>query len=515
MWTCVAFGGEAGFADGPATQARFRFPAGMVADADGNVFIGDFGNVRVRKLGPASVTTVAGCGQAGWRDGPGLQAQFQFPGGVSLDPRCADGTALLISDYLGHCIRAIDPSGVVTTVAGVPGQSGHSDGPALQALFTNPTAVQVAPTGDLFVVERGNHCIRRIDQQGTVSTFCGGRRPGFRDGPASEAEFRMPMVIQIDRDGILWVSDTENHAIRRVDPEGTVTTVAGNGTPGFLDGQGTDARLNSPFSFVLDSNGDLVVADMENHCIRLVTRTGVVTTLLAPAPPSPSPPSAAAAASPASPVCPCSHPAGVVLTTFSELLINDFHGHQVFIVNVDRPAYQPQRRGFLCRVPTDLAAAKAAPPELEAFRLFVSTAEMRTPEHILGLLDLCRQFAVDDGYRRCLQYCRRNVSPVNAVRWLVEAYQRGLADATPWLLSYVTQQWDAIRGTAPQSFNLLQPYPELLEAAIPNHMRLLRARKTVLPPPKPTPQPTALPLVPSLCPHPVIAGVAPLPRPPP
>eukprot|EP00667_Euglena_gracilis_P005268 EG_transcript_5302 len=524
--------------DGPAASARFRHPAGLVTDTEGNVFVGDAGNMRVRWLSPAGeVGTVAGCGQAGWRDGPAPEAQFQFPAGIGMDYR-RGGPALLVADYMGHTIRSIDASGMVTTVAGVPGESGQCDGPAQQARFTNPSCVQVGPTGDIFVVDRGNHCIRRIDPWGlAVSTFAGGQRPGLRDGPGGDAEFRMPSVLAVDWDGMLWVSDTENHAIRRIDPDGTVTTVAGNGSPGLVDGQGADARFNCPLAVVLDSNGDLVVADMENHCIRLVTRTGVVTTLLAPPSSSAtaSPPTATAAVGAA--VCPCLQPGGVALTHFAELVIADFNRHHLFILNIDLLAYRrdPRRRalppqlseymdtnvlmvagklqpsspraartsrGRYCAgqaTPDWPAPSTPALPDLDALLRFLHAGEMRGPDHVLGLMDVCGQFGVDDGYALCLQYCRRHVSPTNAVRWLVEAHCRGLADLTRWLRPYVTQQWDAIRATAPQSFNLMQPYPELLEASIPDHMRLPPKRLPALRPP-------FRPLRASLVPHPIGAG---------
>eukprot|EP00667_Euglena_gracilis_P025127 EG_transcript_29299 len=214
----VGAAATAAFADGPAARARFRHPAGLVADAEGNLYIADAGNQRIRKLSlGGDVTTVAGCGQAGWRDSPALAAQFQFPTGLGVDHRHS-GFALLVADYMGHCIRGIDAHGNVYTLAGVPGESGHCDGPADQVRFMNPSAVEVGPTGDVFVVDRGNHCVRRIDRDGrTVTTFAGSRRPGLRDGPAATAEFRMPCVCAIDGDGMLWVSDTENHAIRRID----------------------------------------------------------------------------------------------------------------------------------------------------------------------------------------------------------------------------------------------------------------------------------------------------------
>eukprot|EP00667_Euglena_gracilis_P008451 EG_transcript_8565 len=479
-------GGAAGFVDGPAEQARVRFPALMAVDDGGNLFLADTGNGRIRKLGlDGLVSTVAGSGLPGWLDGPASEARFSFPAGISLDPRCSGG--LLVTDYMAHCIRVINPDGIVFTIAGVPGESGHRDGPAQRALFTHPTFVEMGPSGDLFVMDRGNHCIRRIDMKTLlVSTFAGNGRPGFQDGTGAKAQFSLPMQCATDVDGTMWVAENNNHAIRRVAPDGSVVTVAGNGTPGYADGQGAEARFKRPMSIVLDGNGNLVVADIDNDCIRLVTPAGFVSTLLAPG------------------LCPCKQPTSITLTHCSELVIGDFRHHTVYIVPIGLPPHQrcPIRRALarhlsdrdrvqallwpnhapltigdqLEAVPgttlVDSAHTNTNLPELHAFLLFTYTSEIRGPENIIGLMYLCQQYGRPDGVQQCLQYCRRHVRPTNAIQWLVESHRRGVAELTHWLMQYVRQNWDSIRLTAPRTFNLLQPHPKLLESTIPDRMRL-------------------------------------------
>eukprot|EP00667_Euglena_gracilis_P013144 EG_transcript_13525 len=420
-------GGSAGYVDGPVAQARFRSPVEVAADDDGNLFVGDADNLRVRKISPAGqVSTYAGCGESGWRDGPALEAKFKLPVGVSLDP-CQPG-ALLIVDHLGHCIRAIDPSGKVTTLAGVPGEEGYRDGPALQALFRNPTSAQVGPTGDVFVMEWGNHCIRRIDREGqTVSTLAGSGHPGFADGTGPLARFDFPTMCTIDMGGTLWVSDLQNHAIRRVRSDGSVVTVAGNGTAGYADGQGAEARFNSPGNIILDGDGNFIISDQENHCIRQMTPAGCVSTLLTLY-------STTKDRSDAVRTCPCLRPTGLALTKFSELVITALHQNRIFVVHIGAVPYRrcPMQRALFRHIsncwqpdlrprggpplrlrppgassdPTDdlrrAPAASGAPTlvgtpdashqEIQAFLLFSSTSEVHSPEHVFGLMVLCQWY---------------------------------------------------------------------------------------------------------------------------
>eukprot|EP00667_Euglena_gracilis_P010252 EG_transcript_10429 len=489
-------GGASGYVDGPAEQASFRFPCFVVADEEGSLFIGDAGNARVRKLSASgTVSTVAGSGEPGWQDGPGPEAQFKFPSSVGLDPRPSGW--LLVGDCIGHCIRAIDPEGVVSTIAGTPGESGYRDGPARQAQFMEPAAVHAGPSGDLFVVDRDNHCIRRIDTEARiVSTFAGTGHPGLRDGAGSQAQFRLPVSCAVTADGTLWVTEIGNHDIRRVDLDGTVATVAGNGNSGYADGQGAEAQFACPSGIVLDGNGNLLVADTLNDCIRLVTPAGYVSTLLG------------LVAGPQG-LCPCRKPVGLALTQSSELVITDFHRHRLFVVPAGVPPHRrsdarhsqiqrlfalaPQQRhiaDLLQKAPGGATPAavlqtniNSSLPEVQAFLLYVYTSEIQAPEHIIGLMDLCQRHGRPDGVQRCLQYCRRHVCPTNAIPWLVEGHRRGLAELTLWLQRYIHQHWDTIRLVSPQSFNLMQPYPELLEATVPAHMRLKRREQRTLPAP--------------------------------
>eukprot|EP00668_Euglena_longa_P005370 GGOE01006330.1.p1 GENE.GGOE01006330.1~~GGOE01006330.1.p1 ORF type:complete len:286 (-),score=61.75 GGOE01006330.1:788-1645(-) len=275
-------------------------------------------------------------------------------------------------------------------------------------------------------------------------------------------------------------------------------------------------RFNQPVTLTLDGHGNLIVVDMDNRCIRLVSPTGHVSTLFAPQPLPPLPP---AAAPQGAALCPSVNPFNVVLTSFSELIISSLRDSNFFVVHSGLLPYRrdtarcmlamllfagihtdvvlvsgdkrvaahrsvlaarsPQFAELLFGMPADITPAEIPIPEaslaeLQAFLVFLYTSEMHTPEHLFSLMDLCKRFSVQEGCLRCIHYCQRHVQPPHAVRWLVEGYRRGLGDLTSWLQKYVTQQWEAIRVAAPQTFNLMQPYPELLEATIPENMRLRR-----------------------------------------
>ncbi|HYG40641.1 MAG TPA: PKD domain-containing protein [Cytophagales bacterium] len=190
-----------------------------------------------------------------------------------------DGT-LYVSDYANNVIKQVTPQGVITTYAGT-GQQGYNDGKTTEAMFNHPAGIAVDAVGNVYVADNGNHCIRKINTSGVVSTLAGFPQAGFADsGPNSPTgQFNYPVGLAIDESGILYVADQNNNAIRKVTQAGVVTTLAGNGTADFVNGTGTAARFNLPTDVAVDGNGNVYVADRNNHRIRKITQTGVVTTL--------------------------------------------------------------------------------------------------------------------------------------------------------------------------------------------------------------------------------------------
>ncbi|MGV8042055.1 MAG: PKD domain-containing protein [Thermoanaerobaculaceae bacterium] len=277
--TIAGMVGEPGSADGPGALARLYSPAGLVVDRSGNVLFAEMGNHTIRKVSSAGVvSTVAGlAGAVGATDGAGSAARFNLPIGLAIS---ADGT-LTVADNLNHTVRRISPAGAVTTLAGQPGVFGSADGPGAFATFRNPYGVAVDAHGVTYVTDSSNHTIRAIAPDGTVRTVAGlAGRGGRTDGLGSEARFRRPRGIAIAADGTLWVADTGNCLIRRVTPGGQVTSLAGDpGTPGFVDGIGAAAQFAGLALVAQEPSGSLLVADNPNHLLRRVTPAGAVTTL--------------------------------------------------------------------------------------------------------------------------------------------------------------------------------------------------------------------------------------------
>jgi len=275
--TLAGTAGTPGDADGSGSAALFRSPAGMASDGN-SLFVCDAGNHTVRNVTQSGVvTTLAGSARnAGFADGTGTAARFDGPAGIGT---IGGGSSLLyVADTGNHAVRRLTAGGVATTLAGNPPHAGRTDGIGSAARFSGPAGI--AQIGDdLFVADPGNHTIRKIAPDGTVTTLAGlAGIPGDGDGTGSAARFRSPGGIA-SLGGDLYVADTENHTIRRIDPSGAVTTIAGSpGAAGSSDGTGAAARFRNPHGIVV-LGGDLYVADTGNHTVRRVTPAGTVTAL--------------------------------------------------------------------------------------------------------------------------------------------------------------------------------------------------------------------------------------------
>ena len=272
--TTVAGIGVSGFQDGPGSQAMFNYPEGIAIDIQGNLYVTDSLNHRIRKIDKTgNVTTIAGTGKFGFQDGPSPQAMFNYPEGIVID---IHGN-LYITETKNHRIRKIDKAGNVTTIAGT-GKFGFQDGPGSQAMFGAPEGIAIDIQGNLYVADSLNHRIRKIDRAGNVTTIAGTGKSGFQDGPGSQASFNIPGGIAIDAKGILYVADTWNNKIRKIDKAGNVTTIAGIGLRGFRDGPGSKVKFSHPKGIAIDDKDNLYVADPSNNRIRKLFIRGVVDT---------------------------------------------------------------------------------------------------------------------------------------------------------------------------------------------------------------------------------------------
>jgi hypothetical protein len=261
---------QAGLVNGPASSAAFNLPIAVAVNASWDVFVADGFNHVVRKIsgfGAHTVTTYAGTGEAGFRDGPAAQAQFNFPNDLVVDP---EGN-VYVSEFFGHRVRKITPDGNVSTFAGT-GVAGFRNGPGIQAQFNGIGGIARDSAGNLFVTEWNNFVIRRISPSGDVSMVAGSPGvTGFRDGPAlTFALLATPDAIAVDNAGNIFFSEHNNAAVRRITAAGEVLTLVGTAGPGYRDGGRAEAKMLAPGGIAIDHDGSLIVTDTENNCIRRV-----------------------------------------------------------------------------------------------------------------------------------------------------------------------------------------------------------------------------------------------------
>jgi sugar lactone lactonase YvrE len=307
-------GGREGFADGAGAAAAFNTPSALALDASGNLYVADTGNNRVRKVTPEGVvTTLAGDGSAGFADGPAAQARFDSPVGVAVDK---DGN-VYVADTYNDRVRVITKEGVVKTLAG-SGSPGYADGYSGEsAAFDTPCGVAVSESGDVYVADTGNDRLSKIAKDGSVTTLIlfdpssniqpadaqpAGAPPAGRDAnakpdgganakgdaksttngdansnagasnapAAAPFELSNPVGLALTRDGFLYVTESDRGRVVQVAPDGAARVIAGLG-PGFADGEGmSEARFNQPAGVALAADGSLVVADGANYLVRRV-----------------------------------------------------------------------------------------------------------------------------------------------------------------------------------------------------------------------------------------------------
>lgn len=247
-------------------------PFDLVLDAAGNIYVTELTTHLVRKVTPTGVVSaLAGtAGTAGWADANGTSAKFSQPSGIAFDPQ----GNLVVADSLGQRIRKIAPDLAVSTFAG-SGAQGSDDGTGTAATFSVPAGIAMDAAGNMFVTDFGSHVIRKITPQGVVTTPFGKRNTtGHADGKGNDATFSFPVGIAIDSSGSLYVGDSSNHVIRRITPDGMVRTLAGKaGTSGADDGVGKAATFYRPYGVAVDAAGNVYVADLFNNKIRKITPT--------------------------------------------------------------------------------------------------------------------------------------------------------------------------------------------------------------------------------------------------
>ena len=283
--TTVAGNGTVSYSGdgGAATNATLTDPYGVTVDSGGNLYIADYGNNRIRKVGTNGIiTTVAGNGTNGYSGdgGAATNATLSDPYGVTVD----SGGNLYIADYFNNRIRKVGTNGIITTVAGngIDGYSGDG-GAATNAALSNPDCVTVDSGGNLYIVDNFHNVIRKVGTNGVITTVAGNGSYGYSGdgGAATNAKLNDPTGVTVDSGGNLYISDYENNRVRKVGTNGIITTVAGNGTQGYSGdgGAASHAQLYHPTSVTVDSGGNLYIADYENNRVRKVGTNGVITTV--------------------------------------------------------------------------------------------------------------------------------------------------------------------------------------------------------------------------------------------
>lgn len=285
MINTIAGNGGIGFSgDGaPALVANFNNPQAITADGLGSLLIVDSANHRVRRvdLKTGIITTIAGNGLAAFSgdNGIAISASLNFPSSVAID----GNGKIFITDSQNNKIRQVDTSSIITTIAGTSFPIGDGSQAVLAGL-SSPAIMAVAPNGNIFIVDTGNNRIRRVDSSGNITTIAGNGVAGFSgdNGLAINASLNAPSGIAVDNSNNIFISDTGNNRVRVIDPSGNINTIAGNGTPNFNGDNilAVNASLNAPSALAVDALGNLYIADTLNNRVRVIaTNTKMITTI--------------------------------------------------------------------------------------------------------------------------------------------------------------------------------------------------------------------------------------------
>ena len=268
----TTFAGSGGFGatDGPADTATFTYPDGAIFDSQNNLYVSDQSIHKIRKItSDGTVSTLAGTGAFGDVDGAGNVAQFYYPAGMAVDAN----DNLYVADYGNNKIRKITADGTVSTFAGT-GVAGSDDGTVTTAQFNGCTGVCVDATGNVYVADYYNNKIRKIDTQGNVTTVAGTGAIGADDGPASTASFHYPAIVALAPDGTLFITDEENNKIRHIDTNGIVSTYAGTGAIGDVDGIPGVAEFYNATGVAISASNEVYVCDYGNNKIKKINVNG-------------------------------------------------------------------------------------------------------------------------------------------------------------------------------------------------------------------------------------------------
>ncbi len=281
-WYGGGFSGDNGY----AISAELFWPTAVALDTAGNMYIADYGNMRVRKVTPSGIiTTIAGSGAYGYGGdhAAATNAQLQTPTGVAVDKK----GNVYISDAACNCIRRVDAAGIITTIAGSGAYGyGYYDGDSglsVMAHLYAPWGIAVDDTGTIFFADQGNNRIRRIDTAGVIVTIAGSGNTVYGGDHlhADSAALSTPYAVAVDKHGNLFFTDYGNERIRKVDTARIITTIAGNGIATYNGDNipADSASISEPTGLAVDDSGNVFISDMNNNRIRMVSASGIITTI--------------------------------------------------------------------------------------------------------------------------------------------------------------------------------------------------------------------------------------------
>lgn len=269
--------GSLGTKNGSILEAEFKYPEGIDISNSGDIYVGDNINAPVvRKINSQNmVSTYAGTGVQGYKDGDVSEAHFSNVYDVLFKE---DENTLYLVDEGNHIIRKISPQGIVSTVIGKADEFGYVDGTKEEALFRQPSSLVFDNDGNMYVTDTDNHVVRKVSPEGDVTTLAGTGTPGYVDGLGAQAQFNKPNSITIDSDDNLYVTEYAGHRIRKITLNGEVSTLAGSSERGYEDGLNVNSKFDSPNDIVFHPDGFLLVVDHGNNRIRKISLDGVVST---------------------------------------------------------------------------------------------------------------------------------------------------------------------------------------------------------------------------------------------
>jgi sugar lactone lactonase YvrE len=266
----ILAGNTQGYADGTGTAAQFSHPAGLGLDASGNIYVADYANSKVRKVTATGVVTTLPGRIPPYPGGP--NTDYGLPNDVAVD---ASGNIFIV-EANSNVVSRITPGGTVSVFAG-GGPSAYADGTGIAALFHTPAGITIDPNDNIYVADLNNHRIRKITPGAVVTTLAGSTQ-GYAEGTGTSAFFNEPFSLTMDVQGNLYISDYFNNRIRKLTTGGVVTTFAGNGYSGSVDGPGTIAEILHPSDITINTAGKIYVGDADNK-IRMISTTGFVSSI--------------------------------------------------------------------------------------------------------------------------------------------------------------------------------------------------------------------------------------------